>query len=261
MADQKKVVSLFSETLHLATTDQGEGRAFLLLHGGAGPASMAGLAEALSRVGRVVVPVHPGFNGEPRPDWFSRVDDLVLAYLGLIERLDLTDVILVGNSFGGWIASEMALRQSGRISGVVLLNGVGIDTGSPEKKIVDPMALEPAQRVVLSFHNPQKFAFAPSGPQLAIMAENQKTLRVYAGEPFMHDPTLLPRLAQVSVPALVVWGASDRIVDADYGRRFAHGFPGARFELVPEAGHFPQIEKLDAVLGLLQQWTGSFQRV
>ena len=79
------------------------------------------------------------------------------------------------------------------------------------------------------------------------MAANQAALRVYAGEPFMHDPGLRARLAGLALPTLVLWGESDRIVTPAYGRQFAEAVPGARFELVPEAGHFPQIERLDAV--------------
>jgi pimeloyl-ACP methyl ester carboxylesterase len=90
----------------------------------------------------------------------------------------------------------------------------------------------------------------PTGPQLAVMAENQRTLRVYAGDR-MIDPNLRARLAQISIPAMVLWGESDRIVDADYGRRWAESIPGARFELVGEAGHFPQIERLGEVLRLI----------
>ena len=143
MADQKNTVALFSETLSVAFTDQGKGRPYLVLHGGAGPASMAGLAAALSKTSRVIVPTHPGFNGEPRPDWFTRIDDLALAYLALIERLDLSSAVLVGNSLGGWISAVMALHRSPRIAGIVVLDAVGIDTGSPDKKIVDPMSVAP----------------------------------------------------------------------------------------------------------------------
>src|SRR5208283_4759620 len=78
MSDQKKEVALFAGTLSVSLTDRGEGRGFLVLHGGAGPASASGLAEALSKSGRVVAPIHPGFAGEPRPDWFSSIDDLVI---------------------------------------------------------------------------------------------------------------------------------------------------------------------------------------
>ena len=252
---------LFSQTLPLAFSDEGTGQTFLLLHGGAGPASMAGLGAILSPGARVVTPTYPGFNGEPRPDWFTRIDDLVLAHLALIEQLQLSNVVVVGNSVGGWIAAEIALRKSPQIAAIVLLNAVGIDGGSPERAIVNPMGLAPAERGAYSFHDPARFALAPSGPEAAkVMSDNQAALRVYAGEPFMHHPTLRSRLAQVSVPTLVVWGKSDRIVNADYGQLYADSIPGARFELVAEAGHFPQIERPDEVVRLIRGFAGGFER-
>ena len=254
MTSQKRTIDLLSGTLPLRLSDQGEGRVFLILHGGAGPASVAGLANELSKKARAIAPTHPGFDGEPRPDGFARVDDLALAYLDLIESLDLTDAVIIGNSIGGWIAAEMALRKSPRIAGIILLNAVGIDTGSPDRTIVDPMKLAPAERLAHAFHDPSRFAAAPPSPEAAaMMASNQRTLRVYSGE-LLHDPSLAARLAQMQVPALVVWGESDRIVDADYGRRFASSMPGAGFKLVARAGHFPHIERLDEVATLIEDF-------
>jgi pimeloyl-ACP methyl ester carboxylesterase len=254
---QMQHLDLFAETLRLGFTDQGEGRPFLLLHGGAGPNSMRGLAAALAKTGRAILPTHPGFDGAPRPEKFSRIEDLVLAYLALIERRALSNVIVVGNSMGGHIAAEMALLSSPRIAGIVLLNAVGIDTGSPEKTIVDPTKIPPQERAAYAFHDPKKFAFAPPSPEaLAVMAENQRVLRVYAGEK-LFDPTLHARLAKLATPTLVAWGQSDRIVDADYGRRFANAIPNARFELVSEAGHFPQMERLDETVRLIDDFTKS----
>ncbi len=108
MANANQTLHLFSETLPLTVFDQGSGRSFLILHGGAGPGSVLGLADAISRNGRAIVPTYPGFSGQPRPEWFRRIDDLVLAYLALLERVDAKNVVLVGNSIGGWIAAEMA---------------------------------------------------------------------------------------------------------------------------------------------------------
>src|SRR6202161_1106309 len=130
MASVIQTFTLFSESLPLSVEDRGAGRVFLILHGGAGPASVTGLAEALASQVRTIVPIHPGFAGQPRPSWFRRVDDLVLAYLALLERLDVSEVVVIGNSVGGWIAAEMALRRSPRIAGIVLLNAVGIDSGT-----------------------------------------------------------------------------------------------------------------------------------
>jgi pimeloyl-ACP methyl ester carboxylesterase len=107
----------------------------------------------------------------------------------------------------------------------------------------------------LSFFNPAKFALAPSGPDaIKIRAENQRTLKTYSGSVLNGDPTLRSRLASTSCPALVIWGESDGIVDMEYGRRFADSIPGARFETIPEAGHFPQIEQLDKVLRIINEF-------
>ena len=245
-------LKLLSETLPLTITDQGSGQAYLVLHGGAGPASVGGLAEALAKTGRAVAPTLPGYAGQPRPDWFHRVEDLVDANLALLEHLDLDDVVVIGNSLGGWIAAELALRFSPRIRSMVLINACGIDVGAGNPAIVNPMSVPPAERAALSFHDPKHFATAPPTPEaLAMMAANQSASMTYAGEPFMHDPHLRERLAQIRIPTLLLWGANDRIVTPAYGQRFAGSIPNARFELITEAGHFPQIERLDAVLSLV----------
>jgi len=243
-------MQLLNDTLTVAVEDQGQGRAYLLLHGGAGPASMAGLAAALSARARVLTPTHPGFNGEPRPEGFSSAGDLANAYLDLLDRLGIRDVLIVGNSFGGWVAAEMALLQPRRVAGIVLLNAVGIDGA-----IVDPVGLAPAERAAKAFHNPQRYSLAPTTPEgAAMMAANHAALRAYAGQPFMHDPTLRARLAGLQVAALVAWGASDGIVDVAYGRRLCDSMPGAVFAVVEEAGHFPHIEQLQQVLDLIDDF-------
>jgi len=74
---------------------------------------------------------------------------------------------------------------------------------------------------------------------------------VIAGDPYMHDPTLIRRLAEMRVPTLVVWGESDRVMTANYGRAFAVAIPGARFVLVREAGHLPHLEQPAAVFAAI----------
>jgi len=245
-----KQLSLLAETLPLSVDDAGKGRPFLLLHGGAGPGSLAGLAGALAVSGRSILPTHPGFNAQPRPGWFHRVDDLVLAYLSLIEQLGLQDLVVIGNSFGGWLAAELALRGSQRISAIVLMNAVGIEPNEETGKIADPAKLGP-KVAEYAFHDPVRFALTPTSPEAAaMMAANQKTLRVYGGEHFAYDPGLRGRLPSIAVPALFIWGESDRICTPAYGRQFSDLVPSSRFELVPKAGHFPQIEQLNGVTDL-----------
>ena len=245
--------TLLAGTVSLAFTDEGKGaQTYLLLHGGAGPFSMQSLASSLvSHGSRVIVPVHPGFAGQPRPERFTRMDDLALTYLALLDHLHLSAVVVVGNSMGGWLAAELALRRSPLIRAAVLLNASGVDTAGTELKIVDPTAVPPQERAGLSMHNPGKFSVLPPGPDgMAAMMANQKALRVYCGETLL-DPTLKERLGSVEVPTLVLWGQSDRIVTEEYGRRFAGFIPKAQFTPIAEAGHFPQVEQVEKVTALI----------
>jgi pimeloyl-ACP methyl ester carboxylesterase len=78
----------------------------------------------------------------------------------------------------------------------------------------------------------------------------------YAGDPYMHDPALLARLGSVRLPVTVAWGESDGIVDLAYGRAYAAAFAGehdegAKFAIVREAGHQPQLEQPDRVADLV----------
>jgi pimeloyl-ACP methyl ester carboxylesterase len=81
------------------------GYGVLVLHGGAGSASVAGSAAALAEHAYVITPTHPGFDGTPRVPWTDSVADLADGYLGLLEQLGLTSVMVIGNSLGGWCCS------------------------------------------------------------------------------------------------------------------------------------------------------------
>jgi pimeloyl-ACP methyl ester carboxylesterase len=220
---------------------------FLLLHGGAGSHSMSALADALQAHGRVIVPIHPGFDGTEKPPHLANVKDLAKHYLQLLERHDLRDVVIAGNSTGGWCAVEMALADASRIAKLVLIDAVGI-----EGKIVDPMKLEPFDRLPLSFHNPRlAIGLHKAGATSASILANADALKAYTGA--MIDTTLVARLGQLRTPTTVIWGESDKIVDVDYGRRYAEAIPGARYVIIEKAGHFPQIEQRDAVVKLITQ--------
>jgi pimeloyl-ACP methyl ester carboxylesterase len=243
-------LNLFAGTLPLTVEELGVGaKTYLLLHGGAGPGSMMGLAAMLSKTARVLVPTHPGFMGTPRPERFNRVEDLVLAYLAMLDAIDAKNVTVLGNSFGGWLAAELALRSPARVHDIVLLNAVGIDPGPEGKPIVDPTKVPPPELIKLSFHDPSR-APKPSPEIARHFPENQRTLRIYAGET-LGDPSLHARLAGVKVPARVMWGESDRICDPGYGRRFAAAIPGATYQPIADAGHLPQIERPEEVARLL----------
>jgi pimeloyl-ACP methyl ester carboxylesterase len=240
--------------------ERGQGHPFLLLHGGAGPQSVAGFAELLStrEHARVYTPIHPGFNGTPRPDALTSIAGLAELYRDLLDQLDLHDVTVIGNSIGGWIAAELALLSPTRISSIVLVDAVGIEVeGHP---VTDIFALTLDELSRLSYHDPAAFRIDPAAmtaAQQAGMAANRAALGVYGGQPPTVDPTLRDRLGQVTLPALVLWGDSDQIVDPDYGRAFAAAIPGARFQLLAATGHVPQIETPEQLLRAISDYVGA----
>ncbi len=241
-------------TVSVRVTERGAGHPVLLLHGGAGPLSVEPFADLLAaqRHARVLTPTHPGFNGTPRPDGMTTIGQLAALYVAVLDSLDLTDVTVVGSSIGGWITAEMALLGSPRVSSYVLVDAVGIEV--PGHPVVDFFALTFPEIAQRSYYNPDAFRIDLDKlppPAQAAMAGNRETLRVYGGQPSMVDPGLRARLAGIDATVLVVWGDSDGIADPDYGRSYADAIPGARFELLPQTGHMPQVESPHVLLPLL----------
>ncbi|GAA4775933.1 hypothetical protein GCM10023200_05740 [Actinomycetospora chlora] len=247
---------VLADGLRLHVDDVGAGRPVLLLHGGGGPASVAGLSAVLTGLGlRVLTPTIPGFDGTDRPAGLRSVDDLARTYRRLLDDLDLTDVTVVGSSVGGWVAARMALEErvhaTRRVRDVVLVNAVGIAV--PGHPITDVSGLPLDRLADLSYHDPDRFRVDPASlpaARRAAMAANAAVFATYAGDPYMHDPALLGELGDVDVPALVVWGESDGIVDVAYGRAYADAL-GAELVTVPGTGHLPFVERPEAVRDVL----------
>lgn len=240
-------------------TERGGGHPFLLLHGGAGPQSVAGFAGLLAGTGcaRVITPTHPGFDATPRPERFDSMQALARLYSGLVDDLDLTGVTVIGNSIGGWIAAEIALLGNPRISGVVLVDAAGLQIDAHPS--ADFFSLTMDQVADLSYYNPDAFRLDLSRlpeQQKAVMAGNRAALALYGGTG-MADPGLLGRLPGVTVPVLVIWGAADRMIPPEHGQAYASAIPGAQFLLITEAGHLPQLETPDQLLRAVSDFTGT----
>lgn len=241
--------------VHLA--ERGRGPAVLLLHDGDGSASMSSYASRLAaaRGVRTLTPTHPGFDGTPRPAQLTTVGDLATLYAALLDELGVDGVTVVGAGLGGWVAAELGLLGPPRVERLVLVDAVGIE--APGHRVADVFSLTFTELAELGFHAPGGRAIdastLPAAARTAV-AGNRGALALYAGQPALTDPGLRRRLASLRVPTRVVWGASDRIADAGYGRAYAAAIPGAAFELLPATGHLPHVESpelLDAVVAPL----------
>jgi len=224
----------------------GEGPPLLFLHGGDYFQQNRQFIEELARHWQVIVPRHPGFGASERPDGFRTVHDLAYLYLDLLDRQDLRNVMLVGSSFGGWIALEMCVRCVERIGRLALIDTLGVKFGGREERdIADIYALPAEELLRRTFFEPGRavpdYARLAEDEAMAI-ARDRAATALYGWRPYMHNPGLRQWLHRVRVPTLVVWGENDGIVAPDYGEKLRRSLPDAEFELIRRAGHYPQIE-------------------
>lgn len=233
---------------------KGEGKPLLFLHGVLGVDADDPLVERMSKSNKVIVASHPGFGLSSRPDFVTTIEDVVYAYLDLIEALDLKEVTLVGASIGGWIAAELAVRGSSRFAKLVLIDAFGIKVGNREdRSVFDIFGLtndelpgvlfSTREAGLAAMHN---LAFPDLPPEAATRyAQNRETLTLYGWAPTLYNSKLQRRLARVKLPAFVLWGEKDHVASADYGRAYAAAIEGAKFEIVPGAGHLGYYENPD----------------
>ena len=175
----------------VTVTERGAGAPVLLLHGGAGPDSFAGFADELAARFdyRVLTPVNPGFGGTPRPEGLDSVRKLAEVYARLLAELDLTGVIVAGNSIGGWIAAELALAAPDRVARLFVIDGAGLV--SADHPAADFPSLTLDQVTEFSWANPEGHRIdlsALTDAQRAIFGGNRAALAVYGG-PSMADPS------------------------------------------------------------------------
>ena len=230
----------------------GAGAPLLFLHGAGGAPMWLPFMDRLSESYDVIVPEHPGFGRSDTPDWLDELTDLTYFYLDFIAGLGLDGVHLVGNSLGGWIAAELAVRSTGRLASLTLIDAAGIHVKGVAKG--DLFLWSPEERVRNLFHDQsfaeQRLAQTPSEEEGDILLKNEFITAKLAWDPRFYSRQLHKWLHRIDVPTLIVWGDSDKIFPAEYATAYGALIPGAQVEIVPDCGHVPQVEKVDAFLDI-----------
>ena len=236
----------------------GSGDPLLYLHSAGGEVVWLPFFEMLSQHYTVYLPAHPGFSQSGGLDKIDTMEDLVFHYTDLVDYLGLVQPYVAGLSLGGWLAAELATRYANRIRKLALINAVGLRV--PGAPIAEIFAVTPEETRHLVFHDPQSDLakmFVPDVPSPEVLENTlrarEATARV-GWNPYLCNPKLRERLYRITVPTLVIWGESDRLVPPAHGKAYQEGIAGAKLVILEKCGHAPPFEKPEETAKILAEF-------
>lgn len=265
MTHTTEIIDVYGSPVELRRA--GDGPPLLYLHGGGGDTDWLPLFDRWAEHFSVYQPSHPGFGQSGGLEHIDGIEDVVLHYLDCLVVLGLkgAPLRLVGSSFGGWVAAELAQRYPDLARSLVLISAAGL--WLDEAPMAEMFGRLPGEMAELLFWNqdqpmaaamraitdvsqiPEEFVL----PQLKAM----EALAKVAWNPYFHSPKLERRLNRITAPTLVVWGRQDRLIPLAHGERYAARIPGARFAAIDNCGHLPAVEQPDALDALIRDFLQS----
>lgn len=214
----------------------------------------------------------PGFGYSPLPREPITISGYGAIVDELLDELGISAACLVGNSMGGFIAAEIAIRFPERAERLVLVSAAGLSV----QELHNPMGQALLYRfdfLVSAYAGwfaaksdwvarrerlkRGAFSFVTAYPEklpAPLLAEN---LRGQGKPGFVHAVEALTtypireRLPEIACPALIVWGARDLLVPVSDAREFHALIPDSRLVVYPDTGHVPMLERPVAFNALL----------
>ncbi len=223
----------------------GKGAPLLFLHGARGAGVWLPFFKSLAETFEVIVPEHPGFGRSDMPEWLDNVGDLANFYLEFMHKLGLGGVNLVGTSLGGWIAADVAVRNSGPLRTLTLVAPAGIHVAGVPKGDIFLWTPEEAARNLFASQAMAEAALkqVPDEEERKRQMKNALTLAKVGWQPRLYDPNLRKWLHRIDRPTLIVWGDADKVIPPAYGPAFRDLIPGSKLQVISPCGHVPHIEK------------------
>lgn len=220
----------------------GAGEPILFLHAEDGAWHADQFVEHLAKGSQVHVPHHPGWGSSSRPQYIEKPSDIALVYTEYLDGLR-QPMHIVGASFGGWVAAEMAILRHPLIRSVSLIAPTGMRFGPPDSRtFADIYVLDDPGRAAVLYGDP---ASAPtlegrSDDYYLYLAAAQEAVARYCWAPYMYNRSLYHQLRRVDAPALVVSGDEDRFAllpryYEEYSKLL--GEQGAKHVVISGGGH------------------------
>ena len=225
----------------------GKGTPLVFLHGAGGAPIVLPFMEKLATRFDVIVPDHPGYGQSAEPAWLENIHDAAYFHLDFLAALKLEKAVIVGSSMGGWMAMEMAVRNTSRIASLVLVSPAGIQ--APGAEPADIFLLQQEDMIRSLFHDPElaeaRLAIPATPESIDLDLKNRHTTARLAWEPRLHDPHLPKWLHRIDVPVHILWGREDRILPVGIGHELKRLMPKAELTVLERCGHLPHVEKME----------------
>lgn len=249
----------------------GAGAPLVYLHSAVGEGEGLLLFDALARHFEVVAPMFPGYGASEGIERIDDMEDVAFHLLDVWDGLGLDAPAVLGNSLGGWMALELAVRYPQRVGALVLVNPVGLHIeGAPIK---DVFGRTPAELADDFFADPEH----PMAQMMRMLSEMRgsdvpfdvvqplyqtmsATARL-AWDPYLHNPKLPKRLHRVAAPTLIVRGAQDTLVPRAHAEAYASAIPGTRLVEIEGAAHLLALERPDELARLVVDFLGVVEGV
>jgi len=252
-----KTISLRGGDFNVKYYREGTGEHLVFLHSAGGLPAFTPELQALSKRFTVSAPLLPGFGSDGEEHLHEEVQKLVFWGWDLLDALEIERPLLVGHSFGGMLAAEMAATEPRRVKKLVLMAPAGLFF--EEHPTADPFAMTPDALAKAAFHDPQceaakALTTPPADPAAATEAIVARVKALAAAGRFLWpngDRGLNERLYRIKAPTLVLWGQSDRIIPPVYAnefRRLLVGAPSVKVKAIAAAGHALFAEQQQAAL-------------
>ena len=226
----------------------GSGEPLLFLHGAGGVAAWMPFLDQLSDSFDVIVPDHPTYGRSDEPDWVEDVADVAYFYMDFLENNGLENVHVVGQSMGGWIALEMAIRNTSRIKTLTLVGSAGIRIkGQPAADIFILNDEELARTLLVDEGRIQALlAMELSEDQQDTLIKNKVATARLGWQPRLFNPRLRKWMHRIDVPTHIIWGTEDKVIPPSYAAEFQSLISGSKVTMIDKCGHLPNIERTEA---------------
>lgn len=233
----------------------GEGDPVVVLHQDIGSPGWLSFYDLLAADHRVYVPDLPGFGSSDALDWARHPRDLAATMQQFLDRLGLTSVDLVGLGFGGWVAAEMAVCNEARIRHLILVGAAGLPPA--DGHVLDQFVSSAEEYVRAGFSSSSMFDALfpePTSPEQVLVWEvSREVIARVSWKPYMTSYQLPALIGNLSLRTLVLWGEHDQVVPLSVGEQYAARIPGAQLRVIPNSGHFVEIEQPEAVVTCIRE--------